>query len=155
MAHKMRPVASLNVETLEPGTRTLKATIGRAALSEWIASLTLLDKQIVEIGRWTSAKGDVGFELSIDREAGRGCRARGAWRGNTLQVAITATELEMWICFYCRYLRDGFAPVNHIDVEIDATENSQFTPFLILYAEDDAAPLDPAEAKRRQGKWRR
>jgi hypothetical protein len=50
-------------------------------------------------------------------------------------------------CFFLRYFRDGFAEVDHVDIDDTANAGG----YLTFVVSEFAPPVSPDEAKRRLG----
>lgn len=72
------------------------------------------------------------------------------WRDkDKIELTLGRTELEYWQVFFLKYYRDGFAEVDHLDLEgnLDNGNTCDFT----LKVASAAQPVSEAEARRRLG----
>jgi hypothetical protein len=66
----------------------------------------------------------------------------------SVKIAISSQELDYWLAFFLRYFRDGFAEVDHIDVEMDESEVAEKV-MLTLKVDEAVSPVSEDEARKR------
>lgn len=76
-----------------------------------------------------------------------------ALRNGKVALALNKTELEYWLCFTLRTVRNGgIAEVDHIDVEAAAADdNFTATTTIVVKFPSPAPSVSPDEARRRLG----
>jgi len=72
-------------------------------------------------------------------------------RSPTLSLQMTRTELERLVYFFLTYYRDGWADVDHIDVEADDDVPNRMAAYVIFVVPAYKPPVSADEAKRRLG----
>ena len=121
------------------------------AITTWSIALCMVKAGVIDraliVGTGTPAK----LELSLVRHSRRGQRATSSRVRGVLAVAISETELDFWIDFFLKYLRDGHGSVDHLDVETFADDTHSRTLDLILRVPFATPAVSPTEARRRLG----
>jgi hypothetical protein len=62
------------------------------------------------------------------------------WRGKAPELRLSPRLLGALLAFFARYLRDGFASVNHFDIDIEPSEDS-IGVFIVLKVDKFAPPI--------------
>ena len=129
----------------DPSVVTLD--LSRTSCMEFSLCLVLLDKSVIDRIRIDGLDSKA---IVIAIAPGIGARATGRWRGSTLYLELSATELAYWLSFFLRYFLDGAAPVSHID--LDVTNDLEGIEFTVTVEVARAMPsLSAKEARRRLG----
>ena len=123
------------------GQRVIDITVAPSNLRDWCLCLQLLQESIVE-----------GFILSFGGPTGAIDITRGHvsdWdtckADNRINLTLADHDLGRLRMFFLRYYRDGYAAVDHVDIE---TPNGDY---ITVTVHESAPPVSAEEAKRRLG----
>jgi hypothetical protein len=144
-----RPASAARIERIQHAADvSLKVSFDAGAIRDWTLGLVLLKERLVDVLLVSENAGQNTLELSRSGDV-RG-RARGVMGGAVNRLAISDAELGHLASFYLKYVRDGFAEVDHVDVQLVDGESGRehYVTFVAL----QSAPLvSAAEAKKRLG----
>jgi hypothetical protein len=73
------------------------------------------------------------------------------WEAESAVVTFSHSELEAWMFFLLRTVRDGVAEVDHLDLEANAAISGQQSGSFVLKFPSSAPAVSPEEARRRLG----
>lgn len=128
----------------------LRVTLSDKAVPEWILSLVLLEKKLIDAVLVVNSSASYDLKVTLAEQLTPPTRTVGTLTQSRCELELTATELEYWLRFYLELYRDGVASVNHIDVEVQSKSSSeQFD--VTLYAPHSREPVSVEEARRRLG----
>ena len=68
-----------------------------------------------------------------------------------IDLAVSSVEIDLWLHFTLRTVRDGVAEVDHIDLEVDEAGQTGRRVDLIIAYPSSASPVSSTEARRRLG----
>ena len=131
------------------GQTVFRINFNREALVDWCLGLCLLQTRLVNTLAVKEKSGKRGVEVGVLWTADRAARARADFRRETPQFELTPTQLDYVISFFLKYYRDGFAAVDHIDLEAIAVGTGNEDAYLTLVVPDYAPAVSPEEAERR------
>jgi hypothetical protein len=146
--HENRQLASIDAPLSQHragGRLWLTVEVRQMALKAWCLSLAALRFEVLP----TVSIRDGDQAVLVTRvERPQGVRAEARLEGKRIALAISPTELDYWLKFFLMSLRDGEAPVDHIDVDIDGS-----LPFdsVVFHFDRFAGAVPPDEARRRLG----
>jgi hypothetical protein len=149
---EMRVLLQLNLEFSAYDTYDRVALyVARSDVAEWTLALCLLVRKLIDEiavssdGRVLSLRWDEGLMPNL--------RAKFGWNEATdLVVWISTTELEYWEGFFLKLWRDGAAPVDHLDLEIDGRLGGEGRALdLVLKVADAVEGVVGDQALRRLG----
>lgn len=109
------------------GVWYFRIEISREAALEFTLGLCLLAEELVD-RLAIAASGGRKIGIGIDPEVAEVQRAVASWKegkAGDLQLYLSKTELRYWQYFLLGYVRDGAAPVDHIDVEGEMMETRE------------------------------
>ena len=140
--------------TIEVDTRPEEDTVlvifPPEAIVPWTLALCMLSRSLAESVTLSGAKQQCVVRLDPDVEAGD--RAQFRWRGpDRLELDISPNELDFWEHFFLKYVRDGVAEVELIDLEATGDTGTEKKLFMMLKVPDAAPPVSAEEARRRLG----
>jgi hypothetical protein len=128
--------------------RLVIVTFSMEAIAQLCLGLSMLWHRLVES---LSLQGS-GITLVFGQCGSDGdARALVTWKARGATLKLSSTELEYWLCFFLRGVRDGMAEVDHIDVEADPSSGSELPGFFVLKVPNAAPPVSAEEARRRLG----
>jgi hypothetical protein len=128
--------------------RLVIVTFSDKAVAQLCLGLSMLWHRLVES---VSLQGS-GVTLGVGRADSDGdARAMVTWKNRRASLRLSAKELEYWLCFFLRGVRDGMAEVDHIDVEADSSSSAELPGFFVLKVPNAAPPVSAEEARRRLG----
>lgn len=78
-------------------------------------------------------------------------RAVADWKTHPPLFCVSRTEVGYWVAFLCKYLRDGRAEVDHIDVDTEPHGRDRPGGRLKWVMSEHSPPVSSAEARRRLG----
>lgn len=119
-------------------------TVPKAAELEWCVALTLLDTGLVK----QVVSGDRRLTIAVDRKAQTGKRGAADAEHDTLRLCISPTELEVWLHFFLKAIRDGAPEVDHIDCEL---RGGHRMIDIVIAVEGAKAPMAGEDARRQLG----
>lgn len=124
-----------------------------SSIEDWCIELALLRYGLCSSLCVRSSSTNASFSVRIDigPQVEVSKRALAVWQGNQLKLTLTETELDCWLMFFLGYVRDGFAAVDHIDVEALPKAAGDKDAFITLKVGRSQPPLPDAEARRRLG----
>ncbi|HST59118.1 MAG TPA: hypothetical protein VLK84_10525 [Longimicrobium sp.] len=127
-----------------PGERVVRVRLAHGSIPPWTLGICMLNESVVDMLSIHSE--DRSFKLHLERCAGETTGSIVVTSGSSaVTVALSSTELDRWVYFFLSYLRDGHAPVDHIDVDLDGSEPMT----LVLHVPAEAAPVSPFRTSRR------
>jgi hypothetical protein len=129
------------------GQTVLNIQFESKALSGWCLALCLL-KEGLTAALVISEEGAKGkLELELMSEA-KERRTHASFEAETARLRITSNDLDYLLHFFLKYYRDGFAEVDHLDLEVVAANERQDASVTFKVPES-AQPLSPEQAKKR------
>jgi hypothetical protein len=117
-----------------------------AAIRDCSLGLVLLKERLIEVFVIAELTGRSALELRRSGQAGG--RARASLGGSTSRLALSDSELDHLVHFFLKYLRDGVAEVDHVDVQALSGDDECYVTFNV---NESAPPVSPSEARRRLG----
>jgi hypothetical protein len=129
----------------DDGERSVHVDFDDESIPPWCLDLCLLSANLVGAVSVSDQHGGFRLQIRVDRGSRRG---RVEWRGGEPELWITETELELWVHFFLQYYRDGIAAVDHIDVELPASERAGGPDLFLTLAVPLARPAGTAEQAR-------
>lgn len=85
-------------------------------IPEWTLGLLLIREQLTEALRVTVPSG-AELLIRLDPRTTPQMRAKAGWKHKAFCLEFGRDDLETWIDFFLRYIRDGRAAVSHLDLE--------------------------------------
>jgi hypothetical protein len=129
-------------------SRLVIVTFSTEAIAQLCLGLSMLWHRLVES---LSLQGS-GVTLVFGRCGSDGdARALVSWKDRGAALKLSSKELEYWLCFFLRGVRDGMAEVDHIDVEADPSSSAELPGFFVLKVPNAAPPVSAEEARQRLG----
>ena len=113
------------------GTCILDIHVTDASVASWTIGLCLLKERLVEALSVRSEGGS--FRLTVETDLAR-ARCKIQYRGRSFagDIAIDDLELDRWVHFFLCYSRDGYAPVDHLDIDLDFRSEPTLDGMLVL-----------------------
>ena len=142
-------VEQMEVVTHE-GQTTISVVCGLRAAGEVALRLVMLKEQIVNAVLLTSGRDR--FSLSVTLlPTGSGQRSRVQHQGSQAALQVTSHDLEALLHFYLKYCRDGYAEVDHIDMQAQGGSTIEEDVYVTFIATESSPPVNSEAAKRRLG----
>jgi hypothetical protein len=125
----------------------VKVGLVAALLDRLCIGLCLLKEGLIDSLDLVSTDSDEVFRLL------RGVRTTSIKFGKgKIALALDETELERWLHFTLRTVRDGgVAEVDHIDVDAPIEDKGRETATVVVVFPSSAPPVSPDEVRRRLG----
>jgi len=120
-------------------------------IEPWTLGLCLLKEELLSILQLEDQSETFRLVVRRDADLGPGERPFAKASGRSLELRVGPTELEMWLHFFLRTIRDGVAEVDHLDVETTAVEENARPVELTLRVLAAREPLTPDEIRRQLG----
>ena len=139
--HQSLSVAAVQIKINRDGSRVLHVEVDRASLHRSIISLTLLLFEKIQLIEFPGK-----FVIISDNE--EQSKSRFIMKGKVMYLELIRRDLEFVMGFLLDYERDGFAPVDHIDVELSDPTIKSNTSTLIILAKDFGKPLSAQELNK-------
>ena len=147
MNWRLEKACSLSVFSQGKGMApVVKVELVAGLLDRFCVGLCLLQKGLVD-----------SLDLVGTRTA-QVIRLQSAARATSIQfdkgkivLALDTTELERWVHFTLRTVRDGVAEVDHFDVEASSEKHEAEATTVVVVFPSSAPSVSPAEARRRLG----
>lgn len=122
------------------GQPVVVLAVDETHIEEWCLDLCLLGRRLIEALVVLDPKSEVGLEIRADPAVPAEKVGHATWRSERAYVVVSLEEVGTWADFYLKYYRDGIGVVDHIDVDLDGTEQSRGL-FLVLKVPLAEAPL--------------
>lgn len=129
----------------------LTVSFDDAAIHEWTLGLCLLKEGLVSRLIVTELKPSFRLEIRLDESLPREKRAMAVPRKDALRLELSCTELDYWLYFFLRYVRDGRGEGNHLDIETTVGDASKRPIDVVLEVTKLGPPISVEEAKRQLG----
>ena len=114
--------------------------LGLCLIKEGLASLVVVHDK----------SESVKLSLQIIRQASQQRRTSMKVKGQVVDVSMSANDMDCILHFFLKYIRDGKAEVDHLDIEIQSDDNYP-DPTLTVRAPQWVEPVGLDEAKHRLG----
>ncbi len=88
------------------------------SIRNWCLGLALLKEDLVENIVFVPNEGELSFILRLDTEAPSGA-IKGAIENDAICVVLSDVTLDYLLSFSLKHYRDGYAEVDHIDLQTD------------------------------------
>ncbi|WP_266160137.1 hypothetical protein [Dyella silvatica] len=85
--------------------------------------------------------------LKIEFSAEKKCEATLRRQKDRVLLLLGVTELEAWMHFFLRAVRDGMAEVDHIDLDVTTEQNTGVT--VVMNFPSSALPMTSDEMRRK------
>jgi len=123
------------------GHNALSVHVPPNSLNQWCLCLQLLHDELVDGCVFFFPPSKVKLELR--------CGSLSTYQKNeaTYVVFLTPNSLDCLRFFYLKYFKNGFAEVDHIDIDDPGHKGG----YLTFYASEYAAPVSADEARKRLG----
>lgn len=114
------------------GACILDIHVTEASVASWTIGLCMLKERLVEALSVRSEGGS--FRLTVETDLAR-ARCQIQYRGRSFagDIAIDDVELDRWMHFFLCFLRDGYSPVDHLDIELDFPSEPTLEGMLVLH----------------------
>ena len=143
----------LNIEartTDYPMERVFALTIHDDSVGEWTLGLLLLREGLIERLVVTSPQSALKIELRLLASTAEHSRARSGWTDDSLELHVSGAELDYWLRFFLKYVRDGYGEVDHLDVQTTSIDTAAVRPAaVVLKVERFTSPVSREDALRR------
>lgn len=126
---------------------TLVVELRRTAIADFTLGLCLLKENLIEALQLGTPNSRTTIEF---RRGEANHRAEGRATKTGMALRLSDTELSYWLRFFLKYVRDGTAEVDHLDVDLESADRATPNMF-VLKVPDAVAPLTPEEARKRLG----
>ena len=120
----------------------VELTVRSSEVTSLICELTLLIFGKSNQLTLSSASSDTVLAVSKEKSSVEVCDTR------RFLVSMSRNDLEFIVCYLLAWYRDGFAEVDHIDLELSGTEDCGRNCTLVVRAEASRYPMDGEEAQR-------
>jgi hypothetical protein len=138
---------SLSSRAINGSTVLLDLLLIEADIPNACLRLMMLDYAILESLIITTKTGKLTLILRVSSELSR---ARLTVSSQRFSIRLSKNGLQALIAFLLQYCRDGYAPVNHIDIELERlTQGRRYA--LVVRVDKFAAPISSDEAKKLLG----
>lgn len=117
--------------------RVLKLHVPLAALNDWCIGLQLLSAKLIDA---------MAIRAASETQLRIGIGATSSFEASSpkkIHIELTADAVEYVMMFFLKYFRDGYAEVDHIDIEVPSGD------YITFSVDDYAAPLSAEELRRR------
>jgi hypothetical protein len=124
----------------------VRVRLAHGTIAPWTFGVCMLNESVVDVLSIHSE--DRSFKLRLERGEGENRGKISVESGSsTVVAALSPTELDRWVYFFLSYLRDGGAPVDHIDVDVDGVKRMT----LVIHLPIAAALVSRDDALRKLG----
>lgn len=132
-----------------PDQTVVKLWLTTAAVSDWCLGLCLLREHLTDGIVLTLTKGKGKLELLLDASLRPQDRMIGRLGGGrSISVTLNCNTLDYLTLFALKCYRDGYAAVDHIDLEVQFADLPGKGGAFTVHFEDSAPPLSSEELKR-------
>jgi len=139
----------ISVESIDiDGTRIVEVSLSDHAVQGFCLGLSMLWTGV--IGSFLLGEdGTVNLSMMAHTLDGR-LGAHIEWRGGRASLALPPRDLEYWLCFSLKAVRDGVAEVDHLD--LDALPSDDHSRHSVVVKFPASVPaVSATEARRRLG----
>jgi hypothetical protein len=134
-----------------PKQTSIVVRIDGPAIGDWCLGLCLLRQKLADCVAIDSAGGEYTVELRIAQSQGPNGKLRGALKAKNIKLTLDPVTVDYVLAFCLRYYRDGFAEVDHVDLEASIEDLGDQDAYVTLKFPDSAPPVSPAGARRQLG----
>jgi hypothetical protein len=146
MNWSLEKACSLAVRSYDNKATVVKVCLIADVLDRFCLGLCLLKEDLIDSLDLVDTKGAKRFRLQ------RSTRAISIeLQQDKINLALDAIELERWLHFTLRAVRDGVAEVDHLDVEAILAGQAPESVDLIIAYPSSVPPVSSNEARRRLG----
>lgn len=126
-------------------------TFGDAAEDRWTLGLCLLRENMISVLELEDEQQSYRLRLKVGPGLKAGDRAVATASKRQIEITLGQTELEAWLHFFLRMVRDGVAEVDHLDLETRPPEGQPRPTDLTLRVLRVPEPMSPDELRRQLG----
>ena len=120
--------------------QVLRISVPPECLRDWLLCLHLLADDLIQTCAFLNVKAATKLDILVDSR----CRWVVGRRDAHFIITLDRTSLDYLRAFFGRYYRDGFAEVDHIDLQPDEPLGSYIT----IDVQEYAAPLSAEDTTR-------
>jgi hypothetical protein len=126
------------------------------SVDPWTLGLCLLQERLIESLTVTTVTSPLKLILTRLEKGDARRRPLASLNGDVVQVRASETDLAFWIHFFLTYVRDGFGPVDHIDVEtLPFDQSTGRVPDVVFQVRRSGPSLSPDSVAGRTGQSHR
>ena len=118
----------------------------REAIGDWFLELSQLKEGLIDALIIEPAEGKFKLELQAAPPGGFVEKIPGSLRDERVVLELPPYTLHYLLVFSLKYYRDGYAEVDHIDLEASFKDLGEDVDIMLKFT-DAAPPLSPEEAK--------
>lgn len=147
MNWRLQNACSLIVRGSDNESETVvKVSLNADVLDRFCIGLCLLKEDLIDRLYLADTSGSNALQLERSAHA-----TSIELRRDRINLAVGATELDRWLHFTLRAVRDGVAEVDHLDLEATETNQKRQRIDLVIAYPCSAPPVSSSEARRRLG----
>lgn len=123
--------------------------LGIDAIRDWCLGLTMLEEGLVDAFVVSPVQGGYNLDLRISASSNPQMKIEGNLGKDAVSLRLTPTNIDYLLRLGLTYYRDGYAEIDHVDLEGSFAELGNEDVYITFKFADFAPPVSSEEAKKR------